>query len=465
MGRNNQQRRAEKRRKDARRASHHAPPGRAGEGGHDHTHERRVPREQDLVPLVIEAAMSASGSRQDVRRFEIACGSLTAIELDPAAPSRPTAVIAALLDQHLDDLFEHGWQPADVAHAVKREWKVKAARLVIGAIAAAARRTNAPTRAPQPWLDQLADLGAFDVDRRVVVGGQDDHVVRWRRTERLHPDETITIGLQVLSFVLGAPKLSILVDPPSAWGASNRGIAAAPATNIGDVDAKALKVIRALLAKAEATTFDAEAEAFTVKAQELMTRHSIDAAVVASAAHSGDRTSGIESRRIHIDSPYADEKATFLSIIGNVNGVRSVWLQWAGFVTLMGFPIDLHLTDVLFTSLLVQATAASTEATTRDPRQRTPSFRRAFLISYAHRIGERLEATKMHAESDAQATYGSSLLPILADRAAAVEEAYDRAFPNATPMKRRSFDALGWHAGRTAAERAQIGAGEAIDRP
>jgi len=178
----------------------------------------------------------------------------------------------------------------------------------------------------------------------------------------------------------------------------------------------------------------------------------------------GDRTTGIESRRIHIDSPYADEKATFLSIIGNVNGVRSVWLQWAGFVTVMGFPIDLHLTDVLFTSLLVQATSASAEATARDPRQRTPSFRRAFLISYAHRIGERLEATKMHAESDAQATYGSSLVPILADRAAAVEEAYDRAFPDARPMKARSFDALGWHAGRSAAERAHIGAGEAIDR-
>jgi hypothetical protein len=457
MGRNSQQRRAEKRRKDARRANRSAAPGGGVMGGEDGSR-------RDLDSLVISAAMLAAGPREDAALFSVACETLTAAELEPGASPRPSTIIARLLDRHLPDLFEHGWQPADVVHAVKKEWKARAGRLVVGGIAADARRTDAPARAPQVWLDQLADLGVFDAARGVVVGGQEDHVDRWRRAERLHPDEAITAGLQVLSFVLRAPRLQHLVDPPSAWGASNRGRAATRVLVTGDVDAKALKVIRALLAKAEASTFDAEAESFTVKAQELMTRHSIDAAVVASAAHSGDRTSGVESRRVHIDSPYADEKATFLSIIGNVNGVRSVWLQWAGFVTIMGFPIDLHLTDVLFTSLLVQATTASAEATAHDPRQRTPSFRRAFLVSYAQRIGERLEAAKVRTESKAAAAYGSNLLPILADRAAAVEEAYDRAFPDARPMKSRSFDAGGWHAGRNAAERAHIGAGEAIER-
>ena len=37
---------------------------------------------------------------------------------------------------------------------------------------------------------------------------------------------------------------------------------------------------RALLAQAESTTFEAEAESFTAKAQQLMARHAIDAAMV-----------------------------------------------------------------------------------------------------------------------------------------------------------------------------------------
>ena len=53
-------------------------------------------------------------------------------------------------------------------------------------------------------------------------------------------------------------------------------------------------------------------------------------------------------------------------------------------------------------------------------------------------------------------------MPILADREAAVEEAYTTAFPNTRPMTRRSCDAAGWYAGRAAADRADIGAGAAI---
>ena len=41
-----------------------------------------------------------------------------------------------------------------------------------------------------------------------------------------------------------------------------------------------LHKVRALLAKAEATPFDAEAEAFTSKAQELIARYRIDDALL-----------------------------------------------------------------------------------------------------------------------------------------------------------------------------------------
>jgi hypothetical protein len=415
------------------------------------------------ITQVLLAARLAAGALRNDAEFTRTCATLARVDVATTTTGCVTAAITTLLDRYLPPLFEVGWQPADVAHAVKREWKAKAGRLAIAAIAADSRRTDAIARAPASWLDQLQDLGVYEPSRRVIIGGHADFVQRWSRAERLHADEAITIELQLLSFVMMAPKLSLLVDPPSAWGRSNRGAAPTSGRTVDDVDARALKVIRALLAKAEASTFDAEAESFTVKAQELMTRHSIDAAVLASSGATG-RASGVESRRVHIDSPYADEKATFLSIIGKANGVRSVWEQWAGFVTTMGFPIDLHVTDVLFTSLLVQATAASAVATAVDRRQRTPSFRRAFLLAYAIRIGERLQATKAQTESAAQAEYGADLLPILADRSAAVDEAYEQAFPDATPMKSRRLDASGWHSGRSAAEQARIGPGEAIEQ-
>ena len=129
---------------------------------------------------------------------------------------------------------------------------------------------------------------------------------------------------------------------------------------------------------------------------------------------------------------------------------------------MIGFPVDLQLTDLLFTSLLVQATHASAVATAGDRRLSTPSFRRAFLVAFADRIAERLEAARRHVSAEAAQEYGDSLLPVLASREAAVEAAYAEAFPNTTVMRNRRLNSAGWYAGRAAADAADIGAGAAI---
>ena len=445
MGRNSQQRRA---------AGHDA-------AGHDSGPARLT--DATIEGMVVNAARVAFGAGEHKAAFAQAVSTLAALEVDPVTSKRPGTIVRVLLHRCVTSLYENGWQPADIAHAVKRQWTVRASRLVVAVIATEARGTDAVHRAPQPWLAQLDDLGVYDPTRASIVGGYDNSIAGWSRAERLHPEETLAISVQVLAQMMMSGRQAVLIEPPSAWPASNRGALARPPRSSGDIDAKALKLIRALLAKAEATTFEAEAETFTAKAQEMMTRYSIDAAVLASAGRSnGIGNAGIESRRVHIDSPYADEKAAFLSVIADVNGARSIWSPHVGFATVMGFPVDLHLTDLVFTSLLLQATRASAEATATDRQLRTPTFRRAFLIAFADRIGERLEATKRHASAEAQQHYGTALVPILADRDAAVSEAYTRTFPDSTLMPTRRLDANGWHAGRAAADRAQIGAGEAI---
>jgi len=451
MGRNSQQRRAQKQRQEASRTRTTGP--QASAGGADHT----------LDELLGATCQAAFGPGANKPLFARAMSMLHRLEAEDDPLDRPSARIAQVLRELTESVLDGGWQPADLVHVVKREWTIRASRLTVAFIADHARRFDAPTRAPHVWLGQLQELGVVDADRATVIGGRGDLIAGWARTERQHPEEALTVAVQFLAQLRQLPRLPIALMPPSRWGATNRGVMST-LRSTESIDAKALKLIRALLAKAEATTFDAEAEAFTAKAQEMMTRHSIDAAVLASAAVGSRTVAGVESRRVHIDNPYAEEKASFLSAIAGVNGVRSIWVPYAGLCTVMGFPVDLQLTDLLFTSLLVQATRASAAATATNRQLSTPSFRRAFLIAFAHRIAERLETARSHVAAEASAKYGESLLPVLASREAAVEAAYAEAFPNATTMRSRNLNAAGWHAGRSAADAADIGAGASITR-
>ena len=124
-----------------------------------------------------------------------------------------------------------------------------------------------------------------------------------------------------------------------------------------------LAKIRALLSKAEATTFTEEAEAFTAKAQDLMTRYAIDEALLEDSAGEGE----VIARRIHIDNPYAQAKVQLLSTVGAINRVRVVWDEHHGMASVVGMAADLQLVEMLFTSLLVQATVLSPRPATPNP--------------------------------------------------------------------------------------------------
>jgi hypothetical protein len=91
---------------------------------------------------------------------------------------------------------------------------------------------------------------------------------------------------------------------------------------------------------------------------------------------------------------------------------------------------------------------------------RSPSFRRAFFLAYADRIGERLQQARNHAGAEAQGTYGSSLVPLLARRTEAVDDRFHELFPGTRPMGGKRVDSRGWHAGRLAADMATLSAGQ-----
>jgi len=214
--------------------------------------------------------------------------------------------------------------------------------------------------------------------------------------------------------------------------------------------------VRALLAKAESTTFPAEAEALSAKAQELMTRYSLDRAVVASER--GDETAPVQ-RRIPLEAPYADAKALLLGEVASASRCQTAWNRESLFCTVVGFEADIEATEMLFTSLLVQAgTAMRASGPVRDSagRSRTRSFRRSFLLGFATRIGERLRKATTAATEQAEADHGVSMLPVLAGRSARVDDAFVAAFPDLVSRSMSASSGFGYFAGRLAADQASV---------
>ncbi|MUT92120.1 DUF2786 domain-containing protein, partial [Streptomyces sp. Z38] len=214
-------------------------------------------------------------------------------------------------------------------------------------------------------------------------------------------------------------------------------------------ESRMLGRIRALLAKAEATGFPEEAEALSAKAQELMARHSVDEALLAAQ---GAVAEGPDAVRIGVDPPYEQAKALLLDAVASANHCRAVWNEAFGFSTVVGFASDLEAVELLYTSLLVQATGAMTEAEAAQRaggRKRTKTFRQSFLAAYAHRVGVRLAA------ATAEVPVGEELLPVLASREVAVGERVERLFPSTTTTRLRGVsDVAGWEEGARAAEEA-----------
>jgi hypothetical protein len=342
--------------------------------------------------------------------------------------------------------WERGWQPADVAHTVRRRGTSRAARLVVALIAEDARVTDAASRAPQVWVEQLRELGALTAGTPAVVAA-------WHRAEGRPAGEAWREVLTLATTLRTLARLDQLVPPPSRWAAGAHRAEAGPGTD----DGRALRRIRALLAKAESTEYPEEAEALTAKAQELMTRHSVDTVLLDTGGT--PHRSDVATRRVHVDDPYARAKMQLLGAVAGANGVRLVWYQSLGIANLVGVAADLDAVELLFTSLLLQvgqALGAAERAAGR--RSASRSFRRAFLLGYAGRIGERLTSARERATAAAAAEQGVDLLPVLRSRQEAVDDAFTELFPRVRSTRSRSStDPGGYWAGRAAADSADVG--------
>ncbi|MDQ6522753.1 DUF2786 domain-containing protein [Nocardioides sp. LHD-245] len=351
-----------------------------------------------------------------------------------------------VLLQAVASAYGLGWQPAEVVHVVARRVGRVGGRLVDLAIAA--EHDRRPGAVDPRWQAQVDALLARAESTRV------DWLRHWRRREDIARPRCYDAAADVWRALARLPRLPVLIPPP---GADLAVVEVASPAGPAGAD-PALDRIRKLLAKAESTAFEAEAEALTAKAQELMARHAVDRArLLGPAPDDGPRMI-----RILLEPPYAAAKGVLLAAVAHANRCRSVELGGLDIAAVVGHAEDLATVEILFTSLLVQAgnaLAAAAHDAGSGERPRSAAFRQSFHLGFAARIRERLVAVGAEVLADPGA---SVALPVLRSRSAAVEEEFDRLF--AGRLRDRNVggrhDAWGAAQGRSAADRAHLRAGE-----
>ncbi|RKT52945.1 DUF2786 domain-containing protein [Saccharothrix australiensis] len=347
-------------------------------------------------------------------------------------PTEVDGAVRDVLDQTLEHLWDHGWLPQDLFEVVKRNEDDRALSFLVDALARKASRY--PSLHPR-WTEQLADM-----DAAVWWDESEPHLAQWARKHIELPDDAVAVAVALLGTLMTLPGLPLIVPRPGSPLAAITHHTVAP---------KILKRVRALLAKAESTAFPEEAEALSAKAQELVTRHALE------RMPSEEPTT--TSRRVWLDKRYFDGKAQVVHVVADANRCRAVVYD-LGFVALVGEELDLEIVELLSASLLVQATRAMVAAgdgARKGDEARSSSFRKSFLLSYAHRVGERLKAANAPASDD------DRLLPVLAARKRAVDDHFAGLFTNTRTKSTPIRSAAGWDAGRAAADRARLD----VDRP
>lgn len=355
-----------------------------------------------------------------------------------------------VLLQAVANAWAQGWQPAEVVHQVRHKADRVAARLVDLAVVADHDRRSGQRIDPR-WQEQVDRLEGREQSTRL------DWLRQWRRREQVERRRCYDAVGAAWRVLAGLPRLPLLVPPPGADASVVRLGAPAPGSTADPI----LDRVRKLLAKAESTEFDAEAEALTAKAQQLMARHAVDRARV----DGSPVDPGPCMTRVLLDPPYVAAKAALLSAVADANRSRAIGVGDLDLSVVVGHADDLAAVELLFTSLLVQAGNALADASRGSgagDRPRSPAFRQSFLLGFTARIRERLAA----ADAEVLAGSGAAGAVVLRGRLGAVDDAVDRLFGALTESRVGGrHDPWGAARGRSAADLARLHAGELPGSP
>ena len=217
--------------------------------------------------MVAGAHLAADGRIESLEQILLSLASSPREALDASIVSR--------IESALGCIWEGGWMPAELVGAARRKITPRHGELAASAVVFDVRRLGDARRSPEPWANQLAEV-ELSLDWEVSLSGW---WLQWCAQSGRDLMDALRTAIELLGLLISLPVLQRLVPPPSAWVAGRSSPRASrPAED------PLLERVRALLAKAESTSFPEEADALTAKAQELMARHAIDAAMLEGAS-------------------------------------------------------------------------------------------------------------------------------------------------------------------------------------
>lgn len=201
----------------------------------------------------------------------------------------------------------------------------------------------------------------------------------------------------------------------------------------------ALQRIQNLLAKAESTDSQPEAEACYAKAEELMVKYQIDEAML-EAGGAGRREEPTLEKFAYATQVYRPAKARLLHKIAGMHNVRMVLYPGyrrtetssrTFFAALIGFPSDVRFVKMLYLSIVLQAERGVAQAWTGAGR---PSYawRHSYVSGYVSGVASKMQAA--HRTANATRASAERSVPgtelVLRSKAEAVQALCDQAFPS-----------------------------------
>lgn len=251
-------------------------------------------------------------------------------------------------------------------------------------------------------------------------------------------------------------------------------------TVFSEMRAEMADKVRKLLAQAEdpAATVH-EAATFTAKAQQLMTKYSIDLAMVVD----GRRRDEVEVKTWRVNGPYSAHKLDMAFAAARANDCRAIFARLEGGasqISVVGFPHDIDWIQTLFASLELQlAVALSHAAADKPDHVHGRTFAVGFVKGFVDEVGERLAQARRQAVAEARRAEeagaaaegrspqrGTSVALVLAEKDKQVDDEFKVHFPHVRTLHRyvRLSSWSGYQPGRDAGSRAQLARGSVAGR-